>query len=98
MLVKIVLITIVIELLLCALTIPQMLQIFLPHELFWPFAAILDYDECNPAGDFHTDICGKNEKCVNTELSFECQCKEGFQNNGTACVGEFIGVSKWILV
>ena len=51
---------------------------------------ILDYDECNTTVDFHTDICGENEKCVNTELSFRCQCKEGFENNGTACVGEFI--------
>jgi hypothetical protein len=55
---------------------------------------VLGYDECNPPDDVHTADCGENEQCVNTDLSYDCVCKEGFENKSTGCVGECINQYK----
>jgi hypothetical protein len=53
------------------------------------FRHVLGYDECNnPPEDVHTPHCGENEQCVNTDLSYDCVCKEGFENKSTGCVSE----------
>ena len=43
----------------------------------------IDIDEC--AGN--SDNCHVNATCSNTVGGFTCQCNEGFEGNGTHCVG-----------
>ena len=45
-----------------------------------------DYDECNPADNVDTVDCDDNEKCVNTDLSYDCVCTTGYKNEGSGCV------------
>ena len=50
------------------------------------FELILDIDECTRFGG---TVCATNSECVNTDGSFRCQCKAGFQSidGGKTCVG-----------
>ena len=50
------------------------------------FELILDIDECTRFGG---TVCTTNSECVNTDGSFRCQCKAGFQSidGGKTCVG-----------
>ena len=57
---------------------------------FKTFCIILDYDECNPRDNVHTVDCGNNEKCVNTDLSYDCVCKTGYTNESSGCVGKYM--------
>lgn len=49
--------------------------------LIRPF--ILDIDECT-----RETVCHLNALCANTDGSFECTCKEGYDGNGTYCKGD----------
>ena len=42
---------------------------------------LLDIDECviNP--------CDVNAACLNTNGSYECSCRPGFEGDGTSCTG-----------
>lgn len=48
----------------------------------------LDIDEC----DRGTDNCDLNANCVNTQGSFECMCREGYEGNGRMCTGIYRAV------
>lgn len=50
-------------------------DIKLPHSL--------DIDECAR----NRDNCDSNANCVNTQGSFECVCREGYEGNGRMCTG-----------
>ena len=43
----------------------------------------VDIDECK----LKLSNCAENAECINTEGSYECQCKTGFQGNGIICIG-----------
>ena len=48
-----------------------------------PFTSTLDIDECSNG----TDLC--EQKCVNTEGSYHCECMNGYQlRNATHCEGQ----------
>ena len=54
-----------------------------------------DIDECR--SEFHT--CDSNAMCVNTNGSFECDCKDGFTSDGNNdCIGEYSVVTLSILI
>lgn len=55
------------------------------HHCFFPFIVLIDVDECvdNPTA------CHINAVCLNTEGSYICSCKPGFQGDGkNNCKGE----------
>ena len=31
------------------------------------------------------DICGNNSNCINTQGSFVCECKEGYEGTPPSC-------------
>ena len=41
-----------------------------------------DIDECQPS----KNNCHFDAECVNTEGSYECRCRPGYQGNGFTCV------------
>ena len=45
---------------------------------------LTDIDECSEPS---TVMCSSNANCVNTEGSFMCVCKDGFEGNGLICEG-----------
>ena len=42
-----------------------------------------DIDECARG----TDNCDPNADCRNTQGSFQCVCREGYEGNGRICAG-----------
>ena len=42
-----------------------------------------DIDECAMG----TDKCDQNADCVNTEGSYQCMCRAGYEGNGRLCTG-----------
>ena len=44
-----------------------------------------DEDECNGEGSGHN--CDTNAVCTNTEGSFMCECKDGWNGDGVICTG-----------
>ena len=44
---------------------------------------IADIDECSRG----TDNCDLNADCRNTQGSFQCVCREGYEGNGRICTG-----------
>ena len=57
------------------------------NEIVFQFTP-LDIDECvskaNP--------CDVNANCSNSEGSYSCSCREGFDGNGKTCKGNFSGM------
>ena len=49
--------------------------------IFNLFLFLLDIDECagNP--------CDNNAVCLNTNGSYECSCRPGFEGDGESCTG-----------
>ena len=49
--------------------------------IFKLFLFVLDIDECagNP--------CDINAACLNTNGSYECSCRPGFEGDGESCTG-----------
>ena len=45
---------------------------------------IPDIDECATG----VDLCDQNADCSNTEGSYKCICKTGYEGNGRHCSGE----------
>ena len=43
-----------------------------------------DFNEC----DKETHNCHKDATCHNTDGSFECKCKDGYQGDGTTACGK----------
>ena len=43
----------------------------------------LDIDECSA----DSNPCDENADCTNTDGSYSCTCKEGFDGNGITCKG-----------
>ena len=46
----------------------------------------LDINEC----DIRTDNCSVNANCSNTQGSFNCTCKPGFDGDGISCTGNYV--------
>lgn len=44
-----------------------------------------DFNECD---DTETHNCHKDATCHNTDGSFECKCKDGYQGDGTTTCGK----------
>ena len=44
----------------------------------------LDVDECLNVG---SNQCDANATCANTEGSYVCQCREGYEGEGKKCTG-----------
>ena len=42
-----------------------------------------DIDECST----DPSACDKNADCINTDGSYSCKCKRGFDGDGKACRG-----------
>ncbi len=48
----------------------------------------IDIDECfEKMDDCHQE---SNATCENTDGSFDCSCREGFEGNGTVCDGTHV--------
>ena len=45
---------------------------------------IVDVNECL------SSPCGNNATCNNTEGSFNCSCKQGFERHGLNCPGKIV--------
>ena len=45
------------------------------------FSLSIDIDECT------TNPCDANAACLNTNGSFDCACRPGFDGNGKVCKG-----------
>ena len=44
-----------------------------------------DVDECS---SLEANRCHENAMCTNTEGSYVCRCKKGFEGNGFSCTRE----------
>ena len=61
------------------------MKLILSH--IYRFSSTLDFDECvNP----ETNDCHANALCNNTEGSYICRCRSGYQGNGTNCTGKYL--------
>ena len=49
---------------------------------------IADFDECSSENECHT-----NATCTNTNGSYNCTCKRGFQGDGRNCNGKILAKS-----
>ena len=57
---------------------------FLVPALYWVYSS--DIDECNAANN----SCHENAWCNNTQGSFDCFCKPGYNRDGHNCAGKII--------
>ena len=48
---------------------------------------VVDINECEGENE-----CSDNAECINTEGSYDCECKEGFTGDGKTCGGECIHI------
>ena len=44
-----------------------------------------DVDECDSKSKISN--CDENADCMNTDGSYKCLCKTGYQGNGILCIG-----------
>ena len=51
------------------------------------FVSNADIDECA----LGMDDCSENAICTNTPGNFSCMCDEGYDGDGTSCVGKYYG-------
>ena len=52
------------------------------------FVLLLDENECNMA----RSPCDLNANCINSDGSFQCECKSGFTGDGFRCIGGLLTV------
>ena len=50
------------------------------------FVSHADIDECA----LDMDDCSENAICTNTHGNFSCMCDEGYDGDGTTCVGKYV--------
>ena len=55
------------------------------HQLTISFTHSSDVDECATG----RDDCSLNAVCINTDGSFLCQCRPGFEGDGRVCRGKY---------
>lgn len=48
---------------------------------------VVDIDEC---GSLELNKCDVNALCTNTEGSYVCRCRNGYQGNGISCEGDYL--------
>ena len=48
--------------------------------------SILDFDECE---SLDSNDCHVNAMCTNTEGSYVCRCKRGYEADGRFCIGNY---------
>ena len=53
------------------------------------FVSHADIDECA----LDVDDCSEKAICTNAPGSFSCMCNEGYDGNGTTCVGKHIPIN-----
>ena len=58
-------------------------QCFHAQLFFHTFIHLVDINEC----ELETYPCNSNASCTDTEGSFNCTCREGFEGNGFNCTG-----------
>jgi len=64
----------------------------IPQSLIY-LMLFLDLDECSS----NEHNCSAEAVCVNTVGSYTCRCADGFEGNGTVCIGEYhTGVCKFV--
>lgn len=51
------------------------------NRLCFPICFFPDVDECQP----FKNNCHFDAECLNTEGSFECRCRPGYQGDGLNC-------------
>ena len=61
-----------------------------PLNLYGVYSS--DIDECNAANN----SCHENAWCNNTQGSFSCSCKPGYEGHGYNCTGKILGFFKSI--
>ena len=52
--------------------------------LIYPFCIHVDIDECSE--NLHN--CDMNADCTDTDGSFTCTCRDGFEGDGTFCTSK----------
>ena len=58
---------------------------YIPHATcFLPI--LIDINEC----ELRTHTCDSNANCTDTDGSFNCTCREGFEGDGLVCTGIII--------
>ena len=50
------------------------------------FSLLADIDECESS---ETNECDSNALCNNTDGSYVCRCKQGFEGDGRNCTGQY---------
>ena len=55
-------------------------------KIYWVYSS--DIDECNAANN----SCHENAWCNNTQGSFNCSCKPGYEGDGYNCTGKILWV------
>jgi len=61
-------------------------DIFLWLTLLYYYIFLADTNECEGT----EQLCAVNATCINVRGSYNCECKPGFQGNGSInCSGEF---------
>lgn len=58
-----------------------MVVLKLIHKLLW--FLLTDINECETGAN----ECDENANCSNTEGSYTCQCKTGYEGDGSLCQG-----------
>ena len=66
---------------------PLAICIMLPPRMLVPliclFIHFIDVNEC----ELETYPCSPNANCTDTDGSFNCTCREGFEGDGFNCTG-----------
>ena len=52
---------------------------------------VSDIDECSN----ETHGCDVNAECNNTQGTYICRCKDGFQGSGISCTGKYLFENLW---
>ena len=58
----------------------------------WLLFILTDIDEC----ELETYPCHSNANCTDTDGSFNCTCREGFEGDGFNCTGIIINIPNTI--
>ena len=68
----------------------QVSSLYIVRQLhpFYPYIHSADINEC----ELEIDPCNSNANCTDTDGSFNCTCREGFEGDGLNCTGIIISI------